>query len=94
VMSYIQQFEKALNFVSPSEQRPPTYVFTWGNQKYIRCFIDNLAYDLTMFLPDGTLVRAVINTLILKEIDESISPASTSSPQPSQSQREASGQSL
>ena len=87
VMSHIQQFEKALDFISASEQRPPTYIFTWGNNKYFRCFIEDLTYDLTMFLPDGTPVRAVINSLKLKEVDESVSSNSTGVSNPSSSQR-------
>ncbi len=79
VLSYIQPFEKALDFVG-SLKRPPTFLFTWGSQEYIRCFIDEVSYDLTMFLPDGTPVRAVINSLKLKEIDQSIAPAPAPTP--------------
>jgi hypothetical protein len=86
VLPFIAQFENALNFVT-AEKRPPTYKFIWGSQEYIRCFIDKLDYDLTMFLPDGTPVRAVINSLTLNEIDESISPAPTSVSNPSATQR-------
>ncbi|MBD1867177.1 hypothetical protein H6F95_07640 [Cyanobacteria bacterium FACHB-471] len=53
-------------------QRTPTYRFVWGDQVHLRkCFIEKLTYKLTMFLPDGTPVRAVIDSLALKEIDES-----------------------
>ncbi len=90
VMPYLQSFEKALNFVS-EEKRPPTYVFSWGSQQYIRCFIKELSYDLTMFLPDGTPVRAVIKSLTLTEIDESISAGSTTTPQPTEEEREEGG---
>lgn len=90
VMPYLQKFENALNFVS-AEKRPPTYLFSWGSQQYIRCFIEDLSYDLTMFLPDGTPVRAVIGSLTLTEIDESISPGDTSTPQPTEEEREEGG---
>lgn len=75
VLTHIQQFEKALNFASTGEvknKRPPSFVFTWGAQHYIRCFITDLVYTLTMFLPDGTPVRAKLS-ITLEEIDESIS---------------------
>ena len=67
---YINKFRKAVQFV-PGKERPPIYKFTWGEQIYLRrCFIENLTYKLTMFLPDGTPVRAVIDSLTLKEADE------------------------
>jgi hypothetical protein len=75
VLSYLQQFEKAVNFAESGEdkeKRPPSYVFTWGSQQYIRCFIVQLSYTLLMFLPDGTPVRAKLS-LELEEIDESTS---------------------
>jgi hypothetical protein len=54
------------------KERPPIYQFMWGKQVYLRrCFIEKLNYKLTMFLPDGTPVRAVIDSLTLKEADES-----------------------
>lgn len=50
--------------------RPPIYKFIWGNKDYITCFVEKLDYKLTMFLADGTPVRAEVN-LSLKEVDES-----------------------
>lgn len=75
VLTHIKQFEKAVNFAESGEgkeKRPPTYVFTWGSQQYIRCFIVEFTYTLTMFLPDGTPVRAKLD-LELEEVDESTS---------------------
>ncbi len=82
VLPYLQQFEKALNFAesgSDKGKRPPTFVFTWGSHQFIRCFITSLNYKLTMFLPDGTPVRAKLD-LILEEIDESISQPGMGTP--------------
>ncbi|MCP2730902.1 CIS tube protein [Limnofasciculus baicalensis] len=90
VLAYISQFEKALNFAESGEgkeKRPPTYLFTWGATQYIRCFITNCTYNLTMFLEDGTPVRAKVN-LSLEEIDESTSQPGMGTPQPSSSQRQ------
>ncbi|MEM9538599.1 MAG: hypothetical protein AAGA60_03705 [Cyanobacteria bacterium P01_E01_bin.42] len=72
VDKYISSLEKALEFVqNGEEQRPPTYRFNWGTQTYLRyCFVENLSYTLTMFLPNGTPVRAKIDSLTLKETDE------------------------
>lgn len=54
-----------------SDERTPIYRFLWGNQdKYLPyCVMENLDYKFTMFLPDGTPVRAVIDSLTLKETD-------------------------
>lgn len=82
VLTHLQQYEKALNFASTGEvkdKRPPTYVFTWGSHQYIRCFIIDLTYTLTMFLPDGTPVRAKLD-LSLEEIDESTSQPGMGAP--------------
>ena len=90
VLKHIKPFEKALNFAESGpgkEKRPPTYVFTWGSQQYIRCFITNLTYNLTLFLPDGTPVRAKIN-LTLEEIDESTSQPGMGTPRSSATQRQ------
>lgn len=93
VLSYLAQFQNALNFAESGEankKRPPTYLFTWGSQQYIRCFITNCTYNLTMFLEDGTPVRAKVN-LSLEEIDESTSQPGMGTPQTTQSQRLSNG---
>jgi hypothetical protein len=70
VNKYINNFKRAVEFVDGKE-RPPIYTFIWGGQIHLRCcFIDKLTYKFTMFLPNGTPVRAVIDSLILKESDE------------------------
>jgi len=80
VLVYIDKFRKALDFAekgSAKGKRPPVYTFVWGNNKYLRCFIDSLTYKLTRFLPDGTPVQAKIDSLTLKEVDESFSQANS-----------------
>ncbi len=82
VLPNLQQFEKALNFAESGkekEKRPPTFVFAWGSHQYIRCFITSLSYKLTMFLPDGTPVRAKLD-LTLEEVDESTSQPGMGTP--------------
>lgn len=89
VITLLSQFEKAVNFAQAGEadkKRPPTYVFTWGSYQYIRCFVTSLNYTLTMFLPDGTPVRAKVD-LTLEEIDESTSQPGMTASQPSPATR-------
>ncbi|MFP4120990.1 CIS tube protein [Coleofasciculus sp.] len=93
VLRHLKPFEKAVNFAESGEgkeKRPPTYVFTWGSQEYIRCFVTKVDYNLTMFLPDGTPVRVSVN-LTLEEIDESVSQPGMGTPQPRASQRQIGG---
>ncbi|AFY32735.1 hypothetical protein [Calothrix sp. PCC 7507] len=82
VLTHISKFQKAVDFAQAGEgkeKRPPIYVFTWGEQKYIRCFVISINYSLMMFLPDGTPVRAKLD-LTLEEVDESISQPGMGTP--------------
>ncbi len=77
--NHIEPFRQAVRFVEGKE-RPPIYTFSWGSQVYFkRCFIEKLSYKLTMFLPNGMPVRAVIDNLTLKELDN-LPEDSTSAP--------------
>ncbi|MGI0485764.1 hypothetical protein ACN4EK_10030 [Pantanalinema rosaneae CENA516] len=49
-------------------RRPPIYYFVWKHN-YLRCFVEKLDFKLTMFLADGTPVRATAN-LSLKGVTE------------------------
>jgi hypothetical protein len=70
VKQYINPLKEAVQFVS-GQQRPPIYRFVWGSHIYLqRCFVEQLTYKLTLFLPNGTPVRAIVDSLTLKEIDE------------------------
>lgn len=60
-------------------KRPPLYYFIWGSQNYLRCFVESFRYQITLFLPDGTPVRAMA-TLTLKEVDKSVSSPDTRTP--------------
>ncbi len=73
VLEYISKFRKAVEFEN-GQLRPPIYSFSWGKENaYLKyCFIEKLSYKLTLFLPDGTPVRAVIDSLVLNETDESV----------------------
>ena len=54
---------------SKADKRTPHYRFVWGERVHLRrCVIEKLTYKLTMFLPDGTPVRAMIDSLTLKTV--------------------------
>lgn len=67
VFSQLQQLTKAVKFIS-GEQRPPVYLFRWGAIHYAYCYVESIDYELTMFSPDGTPVRANAS-ISMKEVD-------------------------
>jgi hypothetical protein len=73
VLTYISEFRKAVEF-EEGQARPPIYNFSLGKgESYLEyCFVEKLRYKLTLFLPDGTPVRAVIDSLVLKQTDKSV----------------------
>lgn len=68
VLTKIDPIIKATDFAG-SLNRPPTYLFAWGSINYLKCFVVSTDYKLTMFLADGTPVRAIVS-MTLQEIDE------------------------
>jgi Contractile injection system tube protein len=72
------------------DKRPPIYLFTWGANVYLRCFIKSCNFRLTMFLPDGTPVRAIID-LTLEQADEAKPQPTQGTPKVSQAQRRTQG---
>jgi len=68
VITKIEPIIKATDFAG-SLERPPTFVFAWGSQNYLKCFVESTDIKYTMFLPDGTPVRAVVS-ITLHEVDE------------------------
>lgn len=67
---YIVILRNFVRFVGGGQERTHILDFRWGNHLYVkRCFIESFDYRLTMFLPDGTPVRAVIDNLTLVETD-------------------------
>lgn len=72
VIPYLRKFMQAVEFAKSGDEagkRPPIYLFTWGNNAYLRCYVSSLTFKLTLFLPDGTPVRAVIPSLELTQGD-------------------------
>lgn len=64
---------------SNSDERPPIFLFIWGTNDYLRCFVESFQYQLTMFLPNGRPVRAKAS-LTLKEIDGTLAVPTTRQP--------------
>ena len=58
-------------------RRPPVYYFIWGEHNYMRCMIKDLSFKLTMFLPNGRPVRAMVD-LSLQEVDLGVASHSLS----------------
>lgn len=72
---YINKIKKGVETIErQDDKRPPVYIFTWGeNREYFHCVITSLTYNLTMFLTDGTPVRAVVD-ISLQEVDKNNLP--------------------
>jgi hypothetical protein len=68
VLTKIEPIMKATDFAG-TLQRPPTFLFAWGSINYLKCFVESTDIKYTMFLPDGTPVRAVVS-ITLHEVDE------------------------
>ncbi|MGB3641729.1 MAG: hypothetical protein WBA39_29755 [Rivularia sp. (in: cyanobacteria)] len=73
VMKYVNKIKKGVETIeNKDDKRPPVYIFTWG-QEYFHCVITSLTYNLTMFLTDGTPVRAMVD-ISLQEVDKNNLP--------------------
>ena len=79
---YIDNIKKGVETIQKKpDGRPPVYIFEWGigNKKdYFHCVITSLTYKLTMFLTDGTPVRAIVD-ISLQEVDRTNLPGTRKS---------------
>lgn len=82
----LKKLTQTVKFVK-GKDRPPIYIFRWGQVNYLRCYVESIDYQLTLFLPDGSPVRAKAS-INLKEVDPSFGNSNPSA-QSSQSDREA-----
>jgi hypothetical protein len=64
----IKKLTQTIKFIEGNFNRPPIYLFRWGNINYLHCYVESINYKLTLFLDDGTPVRAQVS-LTLKEVD-------------------------
>lgn len=96
IKEHMQVFIDAMKF-SKNRQRPPVYAFMWGSNAYFdACFIEQVSYRLTKFLPDGKPVRAVVDSLVLKETEKPSDDSSKqqkAQPKPDQDNRQSRSQS-
>jgi hypothetical protein len=65
---YINNIKQGVTAYSTDLSRPPVYILTWGQISYFHCVMTCLNYKLTLFLPDGTPVKAIVN-IGLQEVD-------------------------
>jgi hypothetical protein len=61
VRDYTGKIEE-LMMVNSDQHRPPLLMFSWGNLKF-HCVLEDLVQRYTMFLNDGTPVRALLKVL-------------------------------
>ncbi len=52
---------EVMQLVNPDVHRPPILLFIWGKKLKFKCILQQLSLRFTMFLDDGTPVRAVAN---------------------------------
>jgi Contractile injection system tube protein len=64
---YIDNIKKGATARTNAHARPPVYVLTW-HDTYFHCVMTSLNYRLTLFLSDGTPVKAIVN-ISLQEVD-------------------------
>lgn len=74
----LEKLTQTVKFIKEgNKRRPPIYIFSWGEINYLRCYVESVDYQLTLFLPDGTPVRAKAS-ITLKEIDPSFGESNPS----------------
>jgi hypothetical protein len=64
---YIDNIKKGATARNNAHSRPPVYILTW-HDSYFHCVMTSLNYKLTLFLSDGTPVKAIVN-IALEEVD-------------------------
>ncbi|PZD71823.1 hypothetical protein C1752_04559 [Acaryochloris thomasi RCC1774] len=66
---HINNIKEGVTAKSSAISRPPVYTLMWS-EKYFHCVMTSLNYRLTLFLEDGTPVKAIVN-IGLQEVDPS-----------------------
>jgi hypothetical protein len=67
-IEYTNKIDELLK-VDPELHAPPICEFVWGKNFRFKCVLEKASKKFTMFLPDGTPVRARVN-VSLKEYEE------------------------
>ncbi len=83
VKEYLTPLEKLATVDSETEgadntSRPPYVMFAWGRVRFFKGIIESLSIKYTMFLPDGTPVRATADLTIVEVPDDAGSQNPTS----------------
>ncbi len=73
--TYIDNIKQGVSARAQAPSRPPVYVFVWKD-KYFHCVMSSLTYKLTLFLSDGTPVKAIVD-ISLREVDPENLPGSS-----------------
>jgi hypothetical protein len=61
VRQYTDKIDE-LMLVNADEHRPPLLLFSWGKLKF-KCVLEDLVQRFTMFMNDGTPIRAILKVL-------------------------------
>jgi hypothetical protein len=94
VLDEIKKFRDGVTFVGTGDKkRPPIYLLTWGNNQYLRCFIKTLNFKLTLFLSDGTPVRASVD-LTLEQVDTPVTQPKQGASSPPPALRKSNGRTI
>lgn len=67
----IENIKRGVHISKIMRKRPPIYQFIWGSERYFYCFMSKLTYTYTMFLSDGTPVRALVD-IELQEVNRTL----------------------
>ncbi|MGB7416899.1 MAG: hypothetical protein WA902_22075, partial [Thermosynechococcaceae cyanobacterium] len=70
---HISKLKQGVTAEASSFSRPPVYRLMWGNQDHFYCVMTSLTYQLTLFLEDGTPVKAIVN-IGIQEVDKTNLP--------------------
>jgi hypothetical protein len=78
---HIDNIKQGVTAKATAVTRPPVYILTW-HDTYFHCVMTSLNYRLTVFLPDGTPVKAIVD-IALQEVDPKVLPGSSAPGAPS-----------
>lgn len=70
----MMQIEESLRDGKSSKGRPPYCRLCWGKMFSFPCVVQSLKVEYTLFLPDGTPVRATADLKLTQTIDENEQP--------------------
>jgi hypothetical protein len=75
ILERMMQISEDLRSGESDRGRPPYCRLCWGRMFSFVCVLQNLSIDYTLFLPDGTPVRATADLTLTQTVDENEQPA-------------------